>query len=385
MNMLRVWGGGLREKRAFYDLCDRLGILVWQEFPFACAFLTRFPRSPGYLQLVRVRSPSHRPRSAQPPLPGPLVWRQRVQPKTQRATCVGPEHRSCSDEDPTRPFLLASPSDGDSHNWQVWHDMYPPSHFCRDQAAFASELGLQAPPEVSALRQFIPDEDLWPPGPSWAYHGAGLAKLKRYAQPYLTQGKPSLESFVQASQRAQSQGLQIAIEHYRRRKAQGCGGVLIWQLNEPWPAISWSLLDFHRQPKPAYETVRRLFKPVLVSVEYPLRPYQACDRFHANVWIINDKADVLANCRLEISLLDQHGQPAKRTELTVDVEPNSARVIDGIDWQLPAGGDWRLTCRLSHGGQTVSYNAYDLAIHDDLQPKLGQRLWAALTHLMIPD
>ncbi len=222
-------------------------------------------------------------------------------------------------------------------------------------------------------------------GPRGPITGLDWQKLKRYAQPYLTQGKPSLESFVQASQRAQSQGLQIAIEHYRRRKAQGCGGVLIWQLNEPWPAISWSLLDFHRQPKPAYETVRRLFKPVLVSVEYPLRPYQSGDRFHASVWIVNDRAAVLANCRLGISLWDRDGQPASRTELTIDVESNSARIVDNLDWQLPAGGSWRLTCRLSHDGQTVSYNEYDLSIHDDLQPNLGQRLWAALTNLMISD
>ncbi len=384
MNLLRVWGGGLREKRAFYDLCDRLGILVWQEFPFACAFLTRFPRSPGYLQLVQsearaiVRDLRNHACLA--------IWcgGNEFSPKRNQGL-VAALRQVLESTDPTRPFLPASPSDGDSHSWQVWHDRYPPSHFCRDEAAFASEFGLQAPPEATALRQFIPDGDLWPPGPSWAYHGAGFAKLKRYAQPYLTEGDPSLENFIQASQCAQSHGLQIAIEHYRRRKAQGCGGVLIWQLNEPWPAISWSLLDFHRQPKPAYETVSRLFKPVLVSVKFPLRNYQSGEQFRANVWIISDRADVLANCRLEINLWDCDGQPAERTEMTVDVEPDSARVVGGLDWQLPTGGGWHLTCRLSHDGRTVSHNEYDLAIHDDLRPNLRQRLWVELRSLVIPD
>lgn len=384
MNVLRVWGGGLREKRSFYDLCDRLGILVWQEFPFACAFLTRYPRSPSYLQLVEsearaiVRDLRNHACLA--------IWCGGNEFSPKRNEALVETLRTVLEEtDPARPFLPASPSEGDGHNWQVWHKLYPPSHYRCDRSTFASEFGLQAPPRATTLRRFIPDHELWPPGPSWAYHGAGLEKLARYARPFLGDGLPSLEAFVQASQCAQSHGLQIAIEHYRRRKAQGCGGVLVWQLNEPWPAVSWALVDFYRQPKLAYETVRWLFSPVLVSVEYPLRHYQDGDQFSASIWIVNDRDEMLADCCLEIALWDGPGKLARRMETEVDVRPDSARVVDTLDWQLPDGGGWKLSCRLGSEGQTLAHNEYNLAIHDGQQPSIGQRLWAALANLAIPD
>lgn len=384
MNLLRVWGGGLREKHAFYDQCDRLGLLVWQEFPFACAFLTHYPRSGHYLQLVEtearaiVRSLRNHPSLA--------IWcgGNEFSPSRNK-DLVATLSQVVTDEDPARPFLPVSPHNGDSHYWQVWHGFQPPSRFGRDHAAFASEFGFQAPPAVAALRRFIPDEELWPPGPAWVYHGAEVAKLERYAWPYLTKGERSLDHFVQACQRAQSYGLQIAIEHYRRRKAHGCGGALIWQLNEPWPAISWALVDARRQPKPAYETVKRLFSPLLVSVDYPLQHYQPGDRLMGQVWIINDTHRPLTGCHLALALLGEGDQKAHHAEEIVDIAPDSATIVDTIDWLLPPGRYWRLTCRLSHSNQLLACNEYDLAVHDDLGPSIRHRLRALLTSLIVRD
>ena len=384
MNMLRVWGGGLREKRAFYEQCDRLGILVWQEFPLACAFLTRFPRSPGYLRLVEdearaiVRDLDHHPSL--------ILWCGGNEYSPQRnAHLVGVLERVVRREDPARPFLAASPADGDSHNWKVWHNFYPPSAYRDDQALFASEFGLQAPPDIAGLRRFIPPDELWPPGPSWAYHGAELDKLRRYARPFVRGEETALQAFVQASQRAQSHALQIAIEHYRRRKAQGGGGVLVWKLNEPWPAISWALLDHTRQPKPAYEKVRQLFTPLLVSLAYPLQPYQAGDEFVCDLWIINDRHETLHGCEVEVMLWDGTGVPAERFSLGVDVTADSAGRAASICWTLPPGNTWRLSCELHHEDQTLSANEYELGIHDDIQPTLGQRVWAWLSGLAVPS
>jgi beta-mannosidase len=198
--------------------------------------------------------------------------------------------------------LPASPVAGDSHTWKVWHQFRPPSAYRDDLASFASEFGARAPPTAEALRRFIPPAELWPPGPSWSYHGAGLQKLRRYAKPFLTGEKITLDSFVQASQRAQAYGLQIAIEQFRQRRAHGRGGVLVWQLNEPLPAISWARLDHARQPKPAYHAVQRLFTPLLVSVGYRLRPYKPSDAFGADVWILNDRAEAIPGCHLELVL-----------------------------------------------------------------------------------
>jgi beta-mannosidase len=383
MNMLRVWGGGLREKRAFYDLCDRLGILVWQEFPFACSFLTQFPRSRDYLALVEAEA-----RAIVRDLRGHasvILWcgGNEFSPR-RNAPLVAALQRAVSAEDPTRPFLPASPAGGDSHNWRVWRNFQPAAAYREDKALFASEFGLQAPPAAAALGDFIPAEDLWPPGPSWAYHGAGLHKLRRYARPFLVEQEASLEAFVRASQLAQAHGLQVGIEHYRRQKARGCGGTLLWQFNEPWPAISWSLLDHGRQPKPAYETVGRLFNPLLVSVDYQPGPYQPGDRLEAEVWVINDRAAALAGCRVEVILRDGSGQPVERFSQTVDVTADSAEIAGRFGWTLPPGYSWRIACRLTQDGQTLTTNEYDLGIHDGIQPTLSQRLWSWLTGLVIP-
>jgi beta-mannosidase len=384
MNLLRVWGGGLREKQAFYDLCDRLGIMVWQEFPLACAFLTRFPTSEDYRGLVEkearaiVRDLRHHPSL--------ILWcgGNEFDPR-RNEPIVSTLQGAVTREDPDRPFLPASPAGGDSHNWRVWHDFHPPSAYRRDQAAFASEFGLQAPPSAETLQRFIPADEVWPPGPSWTYHGAEMRKLWHYARPLLKEQDPGLKAFLQASQRAQAHGLQIAIEHYRRRKAAGSGGVLVWQLNEPWPAISWALVDFYRQPKPAYETVKRLFAPLLISLDYPLRNYQAGDRFLADLWVVNDHHEALSDCQIEIVLWDWEGQPVHRLDRTVDVAGDSVGIVGHPSWTLPPGDGWRLTCALLHHGQTLATNEYDLSIHSATGPTSRQRLWAWLKGLVAPS
>jgi len=383
MNLLRVWGGGLREKQAFYDLCDRLGILVWQEFPLTCAFLTRFPSSPAYLHLVEgearaiVRDLRNHP--------SVVLWcgGNEFSPR-RNAHLVSTLQRVTSEEDPGRPFLPASPANGDSHYWQVWHEFHPASAYRDDRALFASEFGLQAPPAVTSLRRFIPPAELWPPGPSWTYHGAGLQKLRRYARPFLEQPETTLEEFVAASQRAQAFGVQVAIEHYRRRKAQGVGGALVWQLNEPWPAISWAIVDGYRQPKPAFEVVRRLFAPVLISLDYPLRHYQAGDVLTFDVWIVNDLHEGFEACQVEVVLWDDAGRAANRSIDRVDIGADSAGPVGQASWPLPPGEGWRLTCTLFHAGQALSTNEYDLGVYDDIRPTWKQRLRTWLGNLVTP-
>lgn len=384
MNMLRVWGGGLREKRAFYNLCDRMGILVWQEFPLACAFLTRYPHSSSYLHLVEaetrsiVRDLRHHASL--------VVWCGGNEFSPERnSSLVRTLEQVVASEDASRPFLPASPVDGDSHNWNVWHHYQPPAAYRDDEARFASEFGLQAPPEETTLRQVIPSGELWPPGPSWIFHGANLEKLCRYARPFLQGTDRDLTSFIRASQRAQAQGLQIAIEHYRRRKAQGCGGVLVWQLNEPWPAISWALVDFYRKTKPAYEVVQRLFCPLLVSLDFPLRSYRPGDQLPIDIWIVNDRFQTLTGCELDVVLWDGRGQATDRFTQQVDIGPDSASRVSQVTWILPSRTGWRLTGQLTCQGQILARNEYDLSVVDAIQPTLRQRLRTWLAGLFLPS
>jgi len=383
MNMLRVWGGGLREKRAFYDLCDRLGIVVWQEFPFACAFLTRFPHSEEYLRLAEaevgaiVRELRNHASI--------VLWCGGNEFSSKRnSPLVAALQRAVAAEDPSRPFLPASPATGDSHFWGVWHELRPPSAYRQDRAPFASEFGLQAVPGEESLRRFVPAAEIWPPGPSWVSHGADLQKLGRYARPFLSEKDSSLASFVEATQRAQAYGLQIAIEHYRRQKAAGARGILVWQFNEPWPAISWALVDYYGQPKAACETVRRLFHPILISIEYALQRYEAGDRLAAEVWAINDTPQAFPGCRVEVALQDGNGAVLRCFTGEVDLPSDSAVRVGDLNLEMPAWSGWTLTCQIMQNGQVLSANRYDLTVHDGIQPTMKQRAWAWFSGLVIP-
>jgi beta-mannosidase len=406
MNALRVWGGGLRERRAFYAACDRLGILVWQEFPFACAFLTQYPRTAEYLALVRAEAGSLvrdlRNHAAL------VVWCGGNEFSVRRnAQLVAALRETVKEEDPTRPFLPVSPHDQDSHFWEVWRGWEPPAVYRRDPARLASEFGLQAVPEADSLRRFIPEDELWPPGPSWTAHGAELATLLRYAAPWRRavvgeQGiappertappKPgagnqanairhkgwTLPEFIRASQRAQAEGLKIAIEHYRRRKADGAGGALVWQLNEPWPAISWSLVDYFRVPKRGYALVRRLYTPVLISLDHPVRVYQPGDRFCPNVWLINDSADAFQRCWLQVDLVDHSGSVLLAWEGESDLPPLSAQVVARFCWTIPPSRPGKVRARVGHQDRVLSENEYDLTACDGQGPGLGRRAYANL-------
>jgi beta-mannosidase len=353
LNALRVWGGGLREKKAFYDLCDQMGLLVWQEFPLACAFLTRYPRSPEYLALVEseTREIVRQVRNH----PSVVLWcgGNEFNPQRNRPV-VEAMRRAAIDEDGTRPFQAASPYGGDSHNWKIWHQFYPPESYQQDTAQIMTEFGLQAPPVVESLRRFLPLEEMWPPASVWTFHRAQMGKLWHYAQ--IPNLKSEMETFVEASQRAQARGIQIAVEHARRRK-YATSGFLVWQFNSPWPAIDWALVDYYRVPKLAYHRLAEIANPLLVSLNYPLRRYAPGDVLTADVWVINDWLREFPACRVEVALQDV------QQAFEVNVKPDSAEWVGSVTWTLPEG-DWPVVCRLKQGEDVLSTNHYALTEYD---------------------
>ncbi len=370
VNLLRVWGGGLREKRAFYDLCDELGLLVWQEFPFACSFLGYFPRDAGWLGLVEhectgiVRATRNHPSLA--------LWcggnefsPRRNRPLVQTLVRVVEVH------DGDRPFVPASPSPGDAHNWDVWHGKYPLHAYQEEEARFLSEFGLQAVPSIETLRAFLPESELWPPGLGWQLHNAQLAKLWRYAGSILpTNSSPgagqgwrergssaSLDDFLAASQQAQALGLQFAIEHMRRRKGEA-GGVCVWQFNEPWPAISWAIVDYWRRPKLAYQRLKDLYNPVLVGLTFSQVGYRQGDVLQAEVWVVNDGLEPLIDCALMIELASERIYSA-----SVTVPADSVAVVGVLRHQFRAEPR-ELGLALYQGERIVARNTYDLTYRD---------------------
>ena len=353
INLLRVWGGGLKEKRAFYELCDELGIVVWQEFPFAGAGIDYFPRDKNFLGLAQQECEAMvRTLRNHPCL---VLW------------CGGNEFIARANQhvidllrgivakqDGTRPFKPASPSPNESHNWRVWHGWANTREYENDRALFFGEFGLQAAPNVETLARFLPDDALFPPNEWWDEHNAESEKLWRYAEPLLKQRgvqEISLHEFVAASQEAQLRGLQIAIEHARRNKSR-VSGCAFWQFNEPWYSICWSVVDYARTPKRAYHKIKELYNPVLVSFAYPYRERAAGEIVSGQLWLVND------TLQEKRGTLSAWHNDALLLTLDVSISENAARVFQELDVQLADGAnalrfEWR-------GDDFVSTNEYDL-------------------------
>jgi len=363
-NLLRVWGGGLREKRAFYEQCDELGLLVWQEFPFACMFLGSYPRDETYVSLVEaecraiVRQLRHHPSL--------LTW------------CGGNEFSSwrnrpllntlatvVAQEDGTRPFIPVSPSVAqgkDAHNWHVWHGLAPFRAYQDETALFLSEFGLQALPHPDTLAAALPDSTT-----GWETHHADRPKLQRYASLFNEPVELNKEQFhadnlqplaIHQSQLAQATALQTAIEHMRRRKGQA-GGVCLWQFNEPWPAISWAIVDYFGRPKLAYERLKDWYKPVLISLNFPIgRRWQAGQTFQAEIWATNDSLEAYPGCELQISL---DGTPVHTQAL--DLPPDSARQVGQLSHPLTRPPQV-IKLALCHMNKLLAQNRYELGWSD---------------------
>lgn len=374
LNAIRLWGGGNRERRVIYDTCDRLGLLVWQEFPVGCLNFGT-PKSKKYLLLLETecREIVRQLRNH----PSVFMW------------CGGNEFnvrlsgpaikvmaRVCAELDPARRFAPASPFRGDAHNWLVWHLQGNLEDYADDPAQLVSEFGLQAPPVIETLKHFLPGDLLWPVGVGWTHHHLGRGKMEKYVSAFGGSGK-GLEEFVRAGQEAQAYYLQRGIENWRRQKYKK-SGALIWQWNDPWPCVSWSVLDYFQRPKLSYQALGLAFQPLLVTAEFEQKKYRPGDPFAAKIFMVNDRGEAFPELEVEILA----GGESRKT-LQGNVGPDAVVLIGEISLNLPqAAPVLELIAR--RAGQIVSRNRYDLTHHDPrrasfLARRLFKRWWQFLT------
>ncbi len=336
MNMLRVWGGGVYESEDFYALCDRKGIAIWQDFMFSCA---EYPEEESFHQSVRAEAESvvKRLRSH----PSILLWcgnnendwgffkrmwgmrRDAFLGKTIYHEIL-PE--VCADLDPTRPYWPSSPfggedpnseHEGDRHSWPACHDKVEDLPGRRwDNGRFISEFGFQAPPVMKMIHDFAGEEDDFL-SPVMRHHNKlgekAMDQLLQLLSHYFPKPSP-MDKIVTLSQLCQGELLREAIEHWRRRKPK-TSGVLIWQLNDCWPAISWSLIDYWQNPKAAYYIVRRAFAPIILSLVH--------EAHQAQVWVINDTHNPVSG-QVRLTMFDLDGTPFHSTQVPVSAPPHSS-------------------------------------------------------------
>lgn len=360
MNMLRIWGGGIYESDAFYDACDRRGLLVWQDLMFACA---PYPENdPAFTASVEaeVAWQARRLRSR----PCLALWcgnneGQVIQEIMNDRTgedlpFLGDKlfreaiPEILQDVDPTTPYWPGSPSGGpahnsmragDVHNWTVWHGLPPVfddevdgtfdrspegvayRRYAEDRGRFVSEFGLMSAPALATLARAIAPEDLalGSAGLNHRIKDRPLDKVNALLAP--NTGLPAtIEQYVDFSQAVQAEGLKFGIEHYRRRKPH-CSGTLLWQLNDCWPGVSWSIIDGHGVPKPSWYAVRRAFAPVMAS-------FKETGDGTIELWVTNDS---LANVDIagSVGLVTMEGALLECFPLGDTIAANESRMV----WQ----------------------------------------------------
>jgi beta-mannosidase len=386
MNMLRVWGGGIYERDDFYELCDELGILVWQDFMFGCSL---YPGDDAFLDNVRQEAVANVKRLRNHPSIVIWVGNNEIESawfhwgwKDQLPARLWNDYLKlfygvlpevCSSLDPSRPYWPSSPSSnleddpesqrmGDLHYWQVWHAALPFSEYEKQQPRFMSEYGFQSFPELETVNTYtMPgDHDIQSPVmQAHQRHPRGNQLIREYMLREYPEPK-DFASFLYVSQVLQAEGIKIGAEHLRRIMPHNMGS-LFWQLDDCWPVASWSSIDYTGRWKALQYYARRFYSEILVS------PHE--ENGQLSVFVISDRLQPAA-AQLNLSLLDFEGNRLWSRQQPIEVAPLNSRSYLTLPIEtVLSGKDPKAVFLLAEvwvGGKLVSSNEHFFAAYKAL-------------------
>lgn len=352
MNMLRVWGGAIYENDYFYDRCDELGLLIWQDFMFACAMT---PDNEDYMENVRIEAEENVKRLRNHPCIAlwcgnnenlrahyewgwiqntPEQYRQRVKDAYHELYHVILKN-AVNKEDPQCFYWASSPQSdegvlsnrysGDDHDWTVWFGEVPYEAFNESFGRFVSEYGLQSLPDVRTLASFVPEDQL-------DLSSAALHYIQRSKMPWIApdrDGNGQIEWYINhyyrkpkdfeattyLSQLVQAETMRYAIEVHRQNMPR-CMGSLYWQINDCWPTISWSSVDYFGRWKASHYFAQNAYKKVILSSHFY--------RDSLTVYAVNEGEEIGGDLFLEF--YDLKGKKLEEKTFPV-VLPQNASVL----------------------------------------------------------
>ena len=389
MNMLRIWGGGIYEMDIFYEMCDKYGILVWQDMMFACGM---FPADEHYLNSVAEEVKDNVKRLRNHPCIAlwngnneneisyfGWGWKDRYTPEEDRIYQsnlhklfyeVIPEAIQAVDE--TRYYHPTSPVTGynnidynmeDVHFWSVWKGGWLEEYTeAKNIGRFMSEYGFQSYPEMRTIRRFAGENDMCLDSEVMLSHqrarndqtrdpNFGNNIMKMYMGKYF-KVPDDFSEFVYMSQYLQAEAVKIGIEAHRRAKPY-CMGTLYWQINDCWPVASWSSIDYYGRWKALQYYARDAYAEVLVS------PYATGDQVKFKV--ISDRLQKMKG-DLEITTMTLDGQTVFSKKISFDLDANGCKDVASIASSELYGGKQEnevfTNMILNEKGKTISTNIY---------------------------
>jgi beta-mannosidase len=351
MNMLRVWGGGIYENDIFYDLCDKYGIMVWQDFMFACSL---YPSEGEFLENIRQEAIDNVKRLRNHPSIAlwcgnnevnefwiswgwkefyaeqgyeDVVWKQ----YTDLFHKTLPEVVLAYDPDkfywPSSPYNTGSNDDvnNDRHYWGVWHGKEPTYKFNEIRSRFFSEYGFQSFPEFESVKVFAPDPEDWniTSEVMMAHQRAGNYANPRIHEYLIDEYKEpkDFKGFLYMSQVLQGDAVKIAVEAHRRDMPY-CMGTLFWQHNDCWPVASWSSRDYYGRWKAQHYYAKKAYRDILVS---PIAKGDTLD-----VFIVSDRLKSVRGV-LDIKIVKFDGTEVYHMKKTIGVPANTSTNLFSAD------------------------------------------------------
>jgi beta-mannosidase len=408
MNMLRVWGGGIYPDDYFYDLCSANGLLVWQDFMFACALQ---PGDAGHLENIRIEAAYNIQRlrnhtclalwcGNNENLTGwhNWGWQEMYKPDRRKKiwnTYQSIFHRILPDAvktlDAKTPYRTTSPASffdelpdrksGDEHDWSIWFGQKPITAFWENVPRFVSEWGLQSFPHMATIRSFADREDIW-------LHSAVMQHRQRSRMDWLEPGfngndmikwymsqyfdiPENFDDFVYVSQLMQTMGCKTAIEAHRSSMPH-CMGTLYWQLNDCWPTVSWSTMDYYFRQKAAHYAVKKAFSPVIITARIRHQT--------AEVFAVSDDPQT-TKASLKFVVTDFFGETIYQFQKDVSVPANAAQLITNYNFGDLLSDDMKRKCflylSLSKHEKLLAENHYFFVNPKDLilpSPQISSRL-----------
>jgi len=350
MNMIRHWGGGYYESEDFYDICDEVGIMVWQDFMFGGAMV---PGDPSFQENVRQEVIEQVKRLRDHPSislwsgnneveGGWKFWGDRLQfketltpPQRERVwqdyvvlfhdiiKSAVAEHGAPVAYWPSSPSadfedIPGGQHNGDMHYWAVWHALEPIEEYTHQFPRFMSEYGFQSFPDVQTVRKFAEPQDLDIISPVMQAHQKNVGGNERIRTYMLREYREPRDfgSFLYVSQVLQAEAIKVGAEHLRRQRPRTMGS-LYWQLNDCWPVASWSSIDYYGHWKALQYYARRFYDDLLVS------PWE--DNDTVSVYVVSDRLQPTA-AELRVRVLDFQGKTLLEKTQAITVPELSSKV-----------------------------------------------------------